>query len=73
MVDSWAIIQSDLVVNTVVWDGDTEVWRPPAGQTAEAIPDGLLVTIGWSWNGTTFVEPYNPTLDQPGSAPDVIQ
>jgi hypothetical protein len=73
MVENWAMILDNLVTNTVMWDGDTDTWQPPPEYLMEVIPEGSLVGVGWGWDGTTFTEPYNPNLDQPGSVPDVIQ
>lgn len=33
MVTRYAVIQSGLVVNIVLWDGDTAKWQPPQGAT----------------------------------------
>jgi hypothetical protein len=75
------MILDDLVENVVVWDGNTETWQPPPEYLMEIIPEGLLVSVGWGWDGENFVAPPapepiplpTPNLNQPGSAPDVIQ
>jgi hypothetical protein len=75
MVSNWAMIQNNLVENIVVWDGDENTWQPPEGYLMEPIPEGMNVGIGWGWDGTNFVQPISerPLIDQPGTAPDVIQ
>ena len=30
----YLIIESNLVTNVVIWDGDTNIWTPPAGSIA---------------------------------------
>lgn len=37
---NYVLIESGIVVNLIVWDGDVSVWRPPAGMTAIKIPPG---------------------------------
>lgn len=55
---------SQIVVNVIEWDGNTETWRPPAGYTmvedanAEASP-------GYSWDGSQFMPPPG---GEPGTA-----
>jgi len=74
MVENWAVILGDTVVNVVLWDGDTSTWSPPEGYIMAVIPAGSAATVGWGWDGTNFVAPSvppNPALEQPGTAPDV--
>jgi len=76
MVDRWAMILSGVVDNVCLWDGNESTWRPPEGCLMQPIPDGSGAGIGWGWDGTDFVAPEQPpnlALDQPGTAPDVIQ
>jgi len=73
MVSSWAMILNDVVENVCLWDGNGSTWQPPESYLMVVIPEGSPVGIGWGWDGTNFVPPANPTLDQPGSPPDVIQ
>ncbi|TDV60113.1 tail fiber assembly protein [Pseudomonas sp. LP_7_YM] len=47
----YAVVENSLVINVMLWDGDTENWAPPEGQTAALIPEGLPVT-----NGTRYVD-----------------
>ena len=65
---NYAIIDSTgLVINTVVWDGETP-WSPPAGQTAVPFTEG---GIGWTYANGTFTPPPSPSgpLPAPPSPP----
>lgn len=59
---NYAIVANGVVVNIIVWDGDTSTWQPPQGSTAVAIPDGTFVNIGYLYDGTSFSAP--PTQGQ---------
>lgn len=52
----YAVVQSNLVVNIVEWDGVT-LWVPPAGQFAVLIPAGSGADIGWTYDGASFFPP----------------
>jgi hypothetical protein len=58
---AYAVIDSNtnIVVNTVEWDGVTE-WSPPEGTFIEPLTDG--VGIGWTWDGTSFHTPPAPAV-----------
>lgn len=57
-VQNYALIEDGIVVNTIVWDGNTENWQPPAGQTAVVIPPlPPGISIGWSYIDSTFLPP----------------
>jgi hypothetical protein len=49
------MIQNGLVVNIAVWDGVTP-WSPE-GFIVVQVPEGLTVSSGWSYNGTSFIQP----------------
>ena len=74
VVRNWAMIQNNFVENLVVWDGDVTTWEPPSGYLIEPIPEGLLVSVGWGWDGTNFLGPMpeEQLNKQPGTAPNVI-
>jgi hypothetical protein len=57
MDNSYAIVQNGSVVNVVIWDGDAQIWQPPAGATATQIPVGSAAGIGYSFDGANFVAP----------------
>lgn len=56
MSNQYAIVESGVVVNMVMWDGLTD-WTRPAGSTSELLPTGSPVSIGYAFNGTTFTAP----------------
>lgn len=47
MIDTYAIIDAahGHLVNTVLWDGDTSKWQPPAGTTAVLLADIDLAAL----------------------------
>ena len=40
--------QSNLVTNSVEWDGDTSIWQPPSNTTAFILSN----SYGWAWRLT---------------------
>lgn len=62
MNDVWAILDSDnIVTNTVEWnwDGQASTDLFPGVTKIQVMP-GVFCTIGWQWNGTTFINPNAP-------------
>ncbi|PXV60873.1 hypothetical protein SAMN04487785_11333 [Dyella jiangningensis] len=55
-METYAIVESGVVVNTVLWDGGNE-WSPPSGSEAILLPDGSPVGVGYTYNGTQFTPP----------------
>lgn len=57
----YALVADGVVTNTIVWDGDSSAWRPPAGLVAVRVsePD-QAVSIGWHYDGARFIEPEEP-------------
>lgn len=56
----WAIIENTLVINTIVWDGETN-WQPPAGTFIVEITNlENAPSIGWSYIDGQFVAPVEP-------------
>lgn len=47
-------ISDNIVVNKIVADS-TDV--PPDGTMLVVIEDGVMCDIGWTWDGTNFIEP----------------
>jgi hypothetical protein len=47
MTDKYALLdeQGGWLVNTVLWDGDTAKWQPPAGTSAVRLADIDLATL----------------------------
>ena len=53
----YALINADgLVVNAIVWDGQTE-YNAADGLTVVAVPDGVGAGPGWTYDGTNWVAP----------------
>ena len=58
-MDYAVIDSSGLIVNVVVWDGQSE-WSPPEGCMAVVIPDGAAADIGWTYSQGKFLAPVAP-------------
>lgn len=60
-MQNYAIVDDGMVVNVIVWDGNTNVseggWQPSTGAIAVAIPGNTVVEIGATYDGTTFTNP----------------
>ncbi|WP_337021046.1 tail fiber assembly protein [Pantoea anthophila] len=52
----YALVKDNKVVNTVVWDGETEV-DFGSDFLSVLIPDGASVSIGYDYNGKVFSAP----------------
>jgi hypothetical protein len=57
---NYAIIENGVVSNVVIWDGNTEAWQPPSGCTVAVVQEGQAVSIGWTYDGTSFSTPVTP-------------
>lgn len=54
----YAIIEGDIVVNIVVWDGNANEWQPPEGSIAIEVTDGTGVAyLGGSYVDGKFIQP----------------
>ncbi|MEG6235425.1 tail fiber assembly protein [Enterobacter hormaechei] len=56
MMSTYALIKDGLVVNTVVWDGEGDIFE---GYETVKI-NGLGVGIGWTYDGKKFTAPPVP-------------
>lgn len=56
MMSTYALIKDGQVVNTVVWDGEGDIFE---GYETVKI-DGLGVGIGWTYDGKKFTAPPVP-------------
>ncbi len=54
---TYLVIQDELVINAVVWDGESD-WTPPDGTTVEIAPD--YVGIGWRRVAGEWIAPEPP-------------
>lgn len=70
----YAIVENNLVINVMLWDGDTESWAPPESQTAALIPEGLRVTNGTPYvNGEFILEVIEPEPPLEPTPQDVLK
>jgi len=56
---TYAIIDDGIVVNIVVWDGNTETWQPPEGSTAVEITAEQVVGVGYTYSAGQFEAPVS--------------
>jgi hypothetical protein len=68
---AWAVIDGGTVVNTVVWDGESD-WTPPEGTILESLADWPHVGIGWTYNPKATVNKFvdNRPTEEPTDGPD---
>ena len=57
-MSTYLILKDNTVINTVVWDGESD-WTAPEGTTVELAPSG--VGIGWTRVAGNWVAPEPPT------------
>lgn len=57
---TYAVVVDGLVVNVVLWDGESEFDAP--GQLVQ-IPDDTPAGVGWSFDGSTWTSPPQPDDD----------
>ncbi|HCP5374678.1 TPA: hypothetical protein OEH38_002574 [Escherichia coli] len=56
MNNVYAVVENGVVINIVVWDGQSE-WQPVTG---EAVSCPAQVGIGWLYDGSNFSQPPTP-------------
>lgn len=61
MDNVYAVVEDNLVINIVMWDG-AEEWEPEKG---EAFPAPSNVGIGWGYVDGNYIAPP-PLLDEAG-------
>ena len=62
-MNTYLVIKDNTVINTVLWDGESD-WAAPEGTTTMIAPAG--VSIGWTKNGSNWIAPEpapEPTPD----------
>jgi hypothetical protein len=57
---------ASLVVNVILWDGNTATWPPPPGMTMVEDPDGMAGP-GYTYADGVFVPP--PVPAEPDDVP----
>jgi hypothetical protein len=67
-MNRYALIKGELVDNVVLWDGDTERWRPPSDVTLVLVDDGWGFGVGDLYIDGVFYRPVppEPTVDDEG-------
>ena len=53
-MNTYLVIKDNTVINTVVWDGESD-WAAPEGTTVQIAPAG--VGIGWTKSGSNWIAP----------------
>ena len=61
-MNGYLIIKDEQVINTVLWDGESD-WTAPEGTTAVVAPAG--VGIGWTKSGSNWIAPEPPAAPTP--------
>lgn len=56
MMGTYAIIANGIVVNIILWDGESD-WAPQDGQIAVPVPDDVFVDISYVFDGGVFSPP----------------
>jgi hypothetical protein len=56
---NYLIIENNVVTNLVVWNGDTNIWTPPAGSIA--LVQATTPAMIWVFDYTTI--PYTATFE----------
>lgn len=54
----YALVSEGVVVNVVLWDGDTRTWSPPEGTVAVKCSDE--VGVGWTFIRDEWSAPEVP-------------
>jgi hypothetical protein len=58
-INTYAIVENGAVINVVLWDGQSG-WEPPTESTANLLPTGSQVGVGYTFDGTNYTAPTNP-------------
>lgn len=55
----YAVVKDGIVVNLVIWDSISD-YSPGDQCSLVLVPDGILVGMGWVFDGTSFKDPNAP-------------
>ena len=58
-MNTYLVIKDNTVINTVLWDGESD-WTAPEGTTTVVAPAG--VGFGWTKSGSNWIAPEPPAL-----------
>lgn len=53
-MNRYALVENGIVINTIVWDGESE-WSPGDGVITILLNDSDAVSIGDSYDGSKFI------------------
>jgi hypothetical protein len=59
-MNNYAIVESGVVTNIIVWNGDASIWSAPSGAEPVLIGANVMVDIGYTYDGATFKAPSQP-------------
>ena len=68
----WAVVVDGLVIDVVIWDGESE-WTPPDGAELVKLVDAPGVGIGWTYNPKATKNKWidnRPEPEDPTDGPD---
>ena len=61
-MNTYLVIKDNQVINTVLWDGESD-WTAPEGTITMVAPAG--VGIGWTKSGSNWIAPEPPAAPTP--------
>ena len=68
-MNTYLVIKDNTVINTVLWDGESD-WAAPEGTTTMIAPAG--VSIGWTKSGSNWVAPVYAADPEPTPDPNKV-
>ena len=69
----YALIKNGIVTDMVLWDGNTDTWKPPVGTLTLAEDQAPGITAGWTYlNGIASAPVVVPAPVLPAPTPTVI-
>lgn len=63
-MNTYLVIKDNTVINTVLWDGESD-WAAPEGTTTVIAPDDVPINIGWTKSGSNWIAPEPPAVPEP--------
>ena len=68
-MNTYLVIKDNEVINTVLWDGESD-WAAPEGTTTVIAPAG--VGIGWTKSGSNWIAPVYAADPEPTPDPNKV-